>query len=217
MSWKVKKEDYENDNYENHNSKYRKIADNDIVVYKFGFVGNTGNFYPYYIKDFSYKPNECNEEIELSLSEKYKPRNDDPTELIIIKGYHSLSKYCLCNIEFNPAHCFNGEMIKISLFRDKTWPYNKIDVVNYPNNTAEKRLVIGKFIIPANTEYYDDGEKEFVSSNIIWTGESYLVCYLKTNNRLTTLNTLVTKEKIKKIEWNKRQVNLDTCMNILYK
>lgn len=198
MGWKIKKEDYINNN-----NKYCKIANTDIVVYKFGTVGKDGNFYPHYIKNFAYKPNKINDEIKLVLSEKYKPNIDDITELIIINGYHSLSECCLCNIGLTNGHCFNGKIINVKLYNDKTFPYKTLDIVRYPDRDCGNRLSIGTFIIPANTEYYDDGKQEFVSSNIIWTGESYLVHYIKTNNTLTTINALICQEKNKKLEFNR--------------
>lgn len=83
---------------------------------------------------------------------------------VIEEGYHSYSKKC--KIYYGK---YNSDKISI---------YNKeeIKIENYFSEGIYFIYeIIGKFIIPKGSEYYENENGEIVSSQLVWTGESYLL------------------------------------------
>ena len=64
MCWQIKR-----CKFDKNPDKYHKIAEKDIIVYKFGNVSKEDNcFHPYFKKCFSYKSNVLNEEIKFTFA-----------------------------------------------------------------------------------------------------------------------------------------------------
>ena len=140
MCWKIAKKDFDKNP-----EKYHRVADKDIVVYKFG--NRTDNkFNPICRDRYGYSRQVFNKEVELVLEET----DDffDKTSKIINEGYHSYAEEYFNFIDA-PFQSWLSEVTSIS----------NCDT-------------IGEFIIPKGTEYYENPFGEIVSSNIIWTGES---------------------------------------------
>ena len=122
---------------------YHKIADEDIFVYKYGKISEDDNcFHPYVKKCFSYKPNVLNEKIKINLEE------DEDMYLHYVyyninEGYRSYSGECKNFYERPRGKNFCIETINI----------------------------IGEFIIPKGTEYYENEYGDIVSTQLVWTGK----------------------------------------------
>lgn len=143
MCWRI-----ENINLDKNAECYHKIADEDITVYKFGTLRNR-EFYPYFFNQISYPSKSLMKKIKLKL-------NNHQGERFIKEGYHGYSREC---------HLYNYS--NRVLFYSK-----KEDIIEcYSENILEK--IIGKFIIPQGSEYYENEKGEIVSSQIFWTGESF--------------------------------------------
>ena len=138
MCWKIDKKEFKKNP-----TCYHKIAEEDVVVYKVGYVID-GKFIPYFRHDFTYTANSLSKEVKLGSHIGYEYVSID-------EGYHSYaSKYKALK-----------ELNDIILFEDRMLDYNSYD-----------KILIAKFIIPKGSEYYKNEEDEMVSSQLIWTGES---------------------------------------------
>lgn len=141
MCWVIGK-----NTYLNNPDKYRKVAKEDIEVYKFGKVKDE-SFHPFYLSEFTYAAHTLNDEVELILiesSEYYKNKK------FIREGYHSYSS------------------------RDKA--IDRINKERFLfETTSQVGISIGKFIIPKGTEYYEHKDGSIVSSQLIWTGDNELI------------------------------------------
>ena len=148
MSWLISKNSYSKEE-----SLYHKISNKDIIVYKFGFLNDKKNFFPYHYKDFVYIKNRDNPVLKIVLIEE---EISNKLFFNIKEGYHGYSENCKIY--------FNNDKGKIySLF------YNEIACTPYNINS-----VIGMFLIPKGIEYYENDNGEIVSSQLIWTGK---YCY----------------------------------------
>ena len=137
MCWRIEKD--------KNPEVYHKIAQEDIIVYKFGNVCNDNCFHPYFYENLGYKKDTLNNEIKLEIIDGivvdrfYK----NPSEnFLIIDGYHSYSGECLYDCRL---HILDESYLFASH--------------------------IGTFIIPKGTEYCENEDGEIVSSNILWNGE----------------------------------------------
>ncbi len=148
--------------------KYMFIADNDIVVYKFGYLDN-GLFYSYNYNDYFYKPNIFSKTIIPKLFLDYDYEDNDVYN--ISKGYHAYSENC-------SAWWYDKEII-YALFADKQTgtPY-KINAD------------VGIFIIPKDCIYYQNEYGEIVSSIIMWTGKCIEPQYINHNDAVKTFKEL---------------------------
>lgn len=131
-----------------------KIAERDFYVYKLGRVSDRGFISLY--QNFIYVPRVLNEKIKMRpiiidnysihklLEEQYG---------IIYEGYHS--------------------------YKDITMPYSDLGAWSrtiYLGRIAENVRLhniysIATFVIPKGSKYYENGEGEIVSSDIIYTGK----------------------------------------------
>lgn len=158
MCWRIDKK-----TFKKNPEKYHKIAEEDIVVYKFGLKID-GKFFPSYYPEFGYEPNSINEKVSLKLIKKGGRVCLGTYYDYIDEGYHSYSRECGIINSF-------------------------YDIGVYSKNDSEKNLDfywcegIGKFIIPKGSEYYENEDGEIVSSNIIWTGEYHLISNIKCDNK----------------------------------
>ena len=159
MCWRIDKK-----TFKKNPEKYHKIAEEDIVVYKFGWESD-GNFFPCYYLEFGYEPNSINEKVSLKLIDKGERVCIGTYYNYIDEGYHS----------------YSGECGIINSF---------YDIGVYSKNDNEKQFdfyqcdTIGKFIIPKGTEYYENEDGEIVSSNIIWTGKIKYITDIKTSTEI---------------------------------
>lgn len=187
--------------------KYHKIAVKDMIVYKVGYKYKS-SFLPFYRgwDDFEYEPQQINVNIDLcgqTINDEYR----------IKYGYHSYLGKCCCQIDNasgNDRIVKYGDSIRafeIILYTVDMEPLHEdLEVYKEINNSI---INIGKFIIPANTEYYVNYDGEIVSSNIIWTGESHMLSSFNQNMRkdIKTLWDKCHKRVItKKIENNKYKI-----------
>ena len=159
MCWSIKKIDYESNP-----EKYHKIADKNITVYKFGH-GICNEFHPAFQISFGYEPNVLKEENKLVFTENSLFTGISDTWYEIGKGYHSYSEDCSIGL-FNSLDAYT---LTFSVLTKG----EKIGIRQYAN------VVIGRFIIPKGTEYYENEDGEIVSSNIMWTGEYYATTNIK--------------------------------------
>lgn len=136
---------------------YRKIADKDITVYKIGYMTAECNFSGPLYKNFTYKPNVLNMGVKLSVEDKQILSFDKiHYEYQINEGYHSYSEKCCLKKTFRHSTKIITEDMGIIYHYGATFS-------------------AGKFIIPKGTEYYKNEDGEFVSSQLVWTGEIYLL------------------------------------------
>lgn len=157
MSWLINKIDYEKKH-----EKYHKVASEDKIVYNFGYV-EKNIFHPYYYSMISYESNKIQRNKKLILSE---PNNGVQ---LIEKGYDSFSGNIFCTINdlypyFRTGICLEGEVTsnnKTLLFF--SWSEETV---------SSAHVVIGRFIIPKMTEYYENEDGEIISAKIMWSGES---------------------------------------------
>ena len=150
MCWIINKKAFEANP-----ERYHNIAQEDIIVYKVGYK-KYNKFRPFYKKMFSYKAKSLNDEISLHMDSK------DNVYYFIGEGYHSYSEEC--NL--------------ISCLRDGEKTFDIESSKGYrvmPMYLVKQSIIIGKFIIPKGSEYYENKCEEIVSSNIIWTGEYHLI------------------------------------------
>ena len=131
--------------FDKYPEKYHRIADKDITVYKFGKVIEK-IFYPFFQDNFYYKPNVLNDKIKLALiiNREYG--------YSIYEGYHSYTNEekadrCLCIFKDL------GELKDTNIY---------CKAIKY---------VVGKFIIPQGSEYYENESEAIVSSQLVWAGE----------------------------------------------
>ena len=139
--------------YTQNTKKYRKVADEDIFVYKIGYKDGNG-FSPYYRDEFIYNANMPNEEIKLYVN------SSQVFDFRVDEGYHSYSEECYVR------ECITDN---IDIYSPVSEKINNFD--NY--DEIYEQFAIGKFIIPKGSEYYENEYGEIVSSQIIWTGERY--------------------------------------------
>ena len=148
--------------YEKNHEKYHKVASEDKIVYNFGYV-EKNIFHPYYYSMISYESNKIQRNKKLILSE---PNNGVQ---LIEKGYDSFSGNIFCTINdlypyFRTGICLEGEVTsnnKTLLFF--SWSEETV---------SSAHVVIGRFIIPKMTEYYENEDGEIISAKIMWSGES---------------------------------------------
>ena len=150
MCWKV--------NNRRTTKKFRKIAEMDIAVYKFGDI-NDDKFFPCFHHMFGYKSNIINDEVKLKIRRKrlfgFPYIND---------GYHAYSGDCIyAELKIFPKNSICEALCNINL----------VHLMTYYGSSY-----IGKFIIPQGTEYYENSDGEIVSSNIIWSGEGKHIAFL---------------------------------------
>ena len=145
--------------YDKNPEKYHKVAEEDKIVYNFGYVDNN-IFQPCYSMT-SYEPNKIKRNKKLILNE---PQNGVQ---IIEKGYDSFCGDIFCTINdfyWNFRTVMDGEITsdeKTLLFF--SWG---------EENVSSAKVRVGKFIIPRGTEYYENEDGEIISSKIMWNGES---------------------------------------------
>ena len=117
------------------------IAEKDIIVYKYGFKEN--DIFISRFTNYLYIKNKHNPEIKLEA--KYEQPDTllgnkfEPFHYIILNGYHSYLKL---------------ENMKDELYNSQD---PRID-----------EIVLAKFIIPKNSEYYINTNNQIVSNNIIF-------------------------------------------------
>lgn len=147
--------------------EYSRKTAKDITVYKIGDIKDN-KFIPYYHYDFYYLSNKSNDEVKLKLEEI-----DD--KIIIGDGYHSYSKDCyIYKVSDNEG---------IYIYNDKNESFDTyISII--------RAKFIGKFIIPKGSVYYENEDGEIVSSQIIWTGESFPIINLPKSNSDIIFNKL---------------------------
>ena len=143
---------------------YHKIADKDIEVYKLGNISEDDNcFHSYFKKCFSYKPNVLNEEIKLNLEEDEDEDEDLHLQYFyynINEGYHSYSGECKYFYEIWPR----GKVFCVETI-------NKEKPASFIGDYIDKINIIGEFIIPKGTEYYENEYGDIVSTQLVWTGK----------------------------------------------
>lgn len=146
MCWKI--------NFGENPEKYHKVAEEDIIVFKFGFFNKEKSFFnPYFMLDTVYIPNVRSKEIELTIKQ-----NRLFLYLYIEEGYHSYSGDCKY---FNKKVYDN---VKINKYNKAYYDNRYIETFHLPASH------LGEFIIPKGTEYYEKENGEIVSSQLIWTG-----------------------------------------------
>ena len=139
----------------------------DITVYKIGDI-KEDKFIPYYHNDFYYLINKFNDEIKLKIEEF-----DD--KIIIGDGYHSYSKDCYIYQD--------SDNDGICICNDKNESFDTYISIIRAN-------FIGKFIIPKGSVYYENEDGEIVSSQLVWTGESFPIINLPKSNSDIFFNKL---------------------------
>ena len=155
---------------------YNRIADEDVVVYKFG-VEKGVEFAPMcYSTTFSYMPNVITEHISFNIRNFLDDENKYNIE--IEEGYHSYSGDCF--FTYKPD-TINDIVIFSQSY--STWP---IGAFHFFDNES---YIIGKFIIPKGTEYFINHQGEIVSSQLIWTGETTLMDDIEVNKVLRISDT----------------------------
>lgn len=144
---------------------YRKIADKDITVYKIGYMTAECNFSGPLYKNFIYKPNVLNVGVKLSVEDKQILSFDKiHYEYQINEGYHSYSE-------------------------EKAFYQLRILIECYDSiNTCGANYSIGTFIIPKGTEYYENEVGEIASSQLVWTGEYYLISKMEIGKTIQLKN-----------------------------
>lgn len=155
MCWTIDKNEFDKNP-----KSYHKIADEDIFVYKYGNVFEDDNcFHSCFKKCFSYKPNVLNEKIKLNLEEdediylQYAYYN-------INEGYHSYSGECKYFYEIWPR----GKIFCVETI-------NKEKPTSFIGDYFDKTNIIGEFIIPKGTEFYENEFGDIVSTQLVWTGK----------------------------------------------
>lgn len=140
MCWSINKKKFDKDS-----EKYHHIAEEDMTVYKIGYVSEKDNcFHPCFKEYFSYKPNVLNDEIRVVLVRGRK------NSYSIHEGYHSYD---------NEKKAF-----------DNLWFYKDMCELNSLINGSISNICIEKFIIPKGSVYYENEDNEIVSSQLVWTG-----------------------------------------------
>ena len=134
-----------------------KIAEEDITVYKVGFLGKEEQesktvhiFLPYfnlYYYCYYYNINEKQQEIELDFIPEQQDYN---WYFEVNRGYHSF---------YGSADCWQDIM---GVYVD--------NVLKRFQEYCNSPLVIGEFIIPKGSIYAIGQDNEVVSSNILWNG-----------------------------------------------
>lgn len=157
MCWKIKKEVFDKNP-----EKYHKIAEEDIVVYKFG-EKRDNTFFSFYQTNFGYEPNKPNKIIKLEWLEFNQ---------VIREGYHSYSEECFYRTD---PYLTKSIMLYV---------YSKGNKNLYLDWCIGEELNnVGKFIIPKGAEYYINEDGEIVSTNLIWTGKSISFSDLETTGQ----------------------------------
>ena len=147
MCWKIDKKEFKSNP-----EKYHKVAEEDIVVYKFGKEIDK-KFFPSYKINFGYEPNYLSDKVEIKLNKDGVCYHGTRC-FYSNEGYHSYSEEC--------------EIIK---YLYNVGVYSKISNGNRLDYYEFETPFIGKFIIPNGTEYYENEDGEIVSSQIMWTGK----------------------------------------------
>ena len=136
MCWKIDKKEFKKNP-----TCYHKIAEEDVVVYKVGYVID-GKFIPYFRHDFTYTANSLSKEVKLGSHIGYEYVSID-------EGYHSYASSYKSFNELNLMMLLDGGLL---------------------NYKSDYEYVIGKFLIPKGSEYYENDKGEIVSSQLIWIG-----------------------------------------------
>ena len=148
MCWEINKWAYTQNT-----KKYRKVADKDIFVYKLGYKDGNG-FSPYYRDEFIYNANMPNEEIKLYVN------SSQVFDFRVDEGYHSYSGECKYFYEIWPR----GKIFCVETI-------NKEKPTSFIGDYFDKSNIIGEFIIPKGTEFYENEFGDIVSSQLVWTGK----------------------------------------------
>ena len=128
--------------YEKNPNCYHKVAEEDVIVYKLGRIID-GKFIPYFKCFFAYTANSLNKEVKLG-------RDIGLVYVSIDEGYHSYASNYKSFNELNLMMLLDGGLL---------------------NYKSDYEYVIGKFLIPKGSEYYENDKGDIVSSQLIWTGE----------------------------------------------
>lgn len=157
MCWTIDKE-----KFEANSERYHHIAEEDIIVYKFGYKKHN-KFNPMYRQEFIYKTNSLNDEISLHMDSRDECYYIDDDECYYIdEGYHSYSGEC--------------KILYFLTCGKKTFGIESSKGYKImPMCLIEQPIKLGKFIIPKGSEYYENDLGEIVSSQLMWTGECYLI------------------------------------------
>ena len=158
MCWRIDKVEYE----KNPNC-YHKVAEEDVIVYKFGYK-KYNKFNPMYRQEFIYKTNSLNDEISLHMESRHDECYyiDDDECYYIDEGYHSYSGEC--------------KILYFLTCGKKTFGIESSKGYKImPMCLIEQPIKVGEFIIPKGSEYYENDLGEIVSSQIMWTGERCLL------------------------------------------
>ena len=131
------------------------LAERDIVVYKLGYVIETTKEFQSLYQNYTYYPKELNKVVTLVpmvyTTEVSKLRSSETG--IIYSGYHS---YKSISLPFNELGSFSRTIL-LGNIRDRISLYND--------------YYVATFIIPKDSEYYENLHGELVSSNIMYTGK----------------------------------------------
>lgn len=128
-----------------------KIAKRNFYVYKIGRASDKG-FKSLY-QNFIYESKEINKKVELNPIQFFL----DESSYVIYEGYHSYKDMPYSDLRPYYRTIYLGKIAE--------------DIRLY------NIYSIATFIIPKGSEYYENGGREIVSSNIIYTGK-----YVKIGN-----------------------------------
>ncbi len=132
-----------------------KIAEKDIVVYKLGYVFKNSEVFSSLYHGYDYHPKGLNRTVTLVpiVGGVALPHLSQFDVGIIYSGYHS---YKSISLPFNELGSFSRTIL-LGNIRDRISLYND--------------YYVATFIIPKDSEYYENLHGELVSSNIIYTGK----------------------------------------------
>lgn len=142
--------------YEKNHEKYHKVASEDKIVYKFGYVNNN-IFHPSCYSEFGYEANVSNNKVDIKVL-SFRNELEELYYLYAEEGYHSYSEECSLTLDEYAHDAF------------RIWANSKLNNCKRIFDYSREKF-IAKFIIPKGTEYYENEVGEIVSSNIIWTGQ----------------------------------------------
>ena len=83
--------------YEKNHEKYHKVASEDKIVYKFGYVNNN-IFHPSCYSEFGYEANVSNNKVDIKVL-SFRNELEELYYLYAEEGYHSYSEECSLTLD----------------------------------------------------------------------------------------------------------------------
>jgi len=156
---------------------YKKVAQEDIKVYRVGWKNSSNNFVSYYENDTEYVPNILSDKRSLQVKSRYL---GEQCNEYWIEDCHFAH---LGNEKLNIYGCYPSTIF-FCIYDDRKIHgilMGEYTIVNY-NNEIPRIPVIGEFIVPKGTIYYENDDSEIASENIIFTGKYLEIKYSNHND-----------------------------------